>query len=633
MSQSREKIKIELINGVLKIRVPGKSSLLTGMHRIHLSTVLNFEAAKDFSGYFIDLSPTSLMLVYDVTNYLKEAKFDYSLDAGTRKILEQFTSGILELEEALLVGKGLKKKKTKIIKVPNFKRTLKAYQIPAVAHLVQVSHAANFSVPGSGKTSIVLAAYDILKNAGYINKLLVIGPRASFMPWEEEFAECFGRKPTSARISGNKKSRLEQYHNFDKYELILMTYQIASNDMSALITLLRKEDFFLVVDESHNIKRLHGGKWADSILAIAPFAKKRTVLTGTPVPNSLHDIWTQISFLWPNQMILGERDEFKSKLEGNEEEATLEVKDKLYPLYWRIRKRDLKLPKPRFHRINIKMGKWQNAIYKAIAAKVLADIVKKPEDRQKLRIWRRAKMVRLLQSASNPSLLSEFSTEFKIPPLDGGALSVSELIDKYSTYETPAKINQVKIIVDELIKKKQKVIVWSVFVHNILTLEKLLHSFKPRVIYGDIPKDENENENINREKMIKEFKTLDKYPLLIANPAACAESISLQNVCRHSIYLDRTFNAAQYMQSLDRIHRIGLKPNKFVHYYILKAKDSIDNVIDSRLTEKTKRMLTILNDDFQVLNLDLSIGDIAEDSEEETDFNAMIQYLRMQIDK
>jgi len=626
-------VKLTLINGELRIETSRNSPLLSGIHRIHLSSVLNFEVAEDFSGYHIQLTPDSLALAYDVASYLSENNISYQMDPGVRKIFEQFEAGVTELDEASAIGSRLKRGGSQKLKFAHFKRVLKPYQVPAVSHMLQVAHAANFSVPGSGKTSIVLAAFDILKQSKQIDKLLVIGPRASFMPWEDEFLLCFGRKPISARISGNKQTRLAQYRHSERYELMLMTYQIASNDISALISLLQREKILLVVDESHNIKRLQGGKWADSLLALAPFAKKRVILSGTPVPNSLQDIWTQMAFLWPNKKILGERDEFKFKLGSQEGSTASEIKNKIFPLYWRIRKNDLKLPKPEFHRIEVKMGKWQSAIYNALVAKILADVVKSTEDREKLRIWRRARMIRLLQVSSNPSLLSEYSVEFKIPPLDGGGLPISQLINSYSSYEIPAKIMQTELLVRELISKKQKVIVWSVFILNILTLEKMLKRYKPRIIYGDIPKDENEDENLNREKMIREFMTQDEFPLLIANPSACAESVSLHNVCRHAIYLDRTFNGAQYMQSLDRIHRIGLDPKKIVHYYILKAKDSIDEIVDQRLTEKMKNLLKLLNDDFRVLDLDSSIEDVSDVSEEEADFKAMIKYIRAQANK
>jgi SNF2 family DNA or RNA helicase len=274
------------------------------------------------------------------------------------------------------------------------------------------------------------------------------------------------------------------------------------------------------------------------------------------------------------------------------------------------------------------MRPYQQAIYDVLAAKTLSDIVKAPSERMKLRHWRKAKLVRLLQVASNPSLLSEFSEEFQIPPMNAEGMSISELIENYSKFEVPPKLEAVVKLVSELISKDEKVLVWSSFIHNIKTLEKLLERFEPRVVYGDVPKDMNENEAFNREKMIREFKASGRYNLLIANPSACAESVSLHKVCHHAIYLDRTFNCSQYMQSLDRIHRIGLDPNEQVNYYIFKSKDSIDEVIEQRLKEKQKTMLKLLDDDFALLDLESSYDDISEESEEEVDFAATIDHLK-----
>jgi len=108
-----------------------------------------------------------------------------------------------------------------------------------------------------------------------------------------------------------------------------------------------------------------------------------------------------------------------------------------------------------------------------------------------------------------------------------------------------------------------------------------------------VPKDENEDLEFNREKMIHDFRTTSKYPILIANPSACAESVSLHKVCFHAIYVDRTFNGAHYMQSLDRIHRVGLGARDKVYYYILQSEETIDEVMDERLNEKQARMFEI----------------------------------------
>jgi SNF2 family DNA or RNA helicase len=115
--------------------------------------------------------------------------------------------------------------------------------------------------------------------------------------------------------------------------------------------------------------------------------------------------------------------------------------------------------------------------------------------------------------------------------------------------------------------------------------------------------------------------------LLIANPGACAESISLHRVCKHAVYLERTFNGAQYMQSLDRIHRLGLGPGDHVHYHLLHAQGTVDEVIDKRLEEKKQRLESLLEDDLVRVDLD-ETGEMSEPDEEAKDFESLIAHLR-----
>ena len=388
----------------------------------------------------------------------------------------------------------------------------------------------------------------------------------------------------------------------------------------------------LVLDESHhikNIKKVEKGTWVDTVLSLGPLATRRVILTGTPVPNALEDLWSQFTFLWQNPKILGTTDEYKDRIYNDVPSAIRNVKEDLKPFYWRIHKSQLKLKRPKYHRIRLKMRPYQQAIYDALATKVLAELVNKPEERIKLRAWRRARLIRLLQVASNPTLLNKYSEEFNIPSIDASGLSVNELIEEYPKFEVAPKIEAVVNLTVELINKNEKVIIWNSFIHNIKTLDKQLSEYNPRIIYGDVPKDSDENKLFNREKMIREFKETNEYNILIANPSACAESISLHKICHHAIYLDRTFNCAHFMQSLDRIHRIGLGPNEQVHYYIFLAKNSIDEVINARLDEKHKRMLKILDDDFGVLDLESNMDEISEETEEDADFQAIIKQLKL----
>ena len=612
----------------LILTLPGESPLLSGIHRIYFLNVLGFEPNTEPLGYIIMSHPSAPSLLLDVVSYLRDQGVEAEFNGRAQKAIEQLNSASSDLVQGGEAGRDLKSKPPKAIEVPKLKRGLKPYQIPAVAHAVAVKNAANFSVPGSGKTTIVLSVFAILRARREVAKIVVVGPRSSFQPWEDEFLACFSRKPRRVRISGTKPSRARLFREAENAELVLMTYQMANNDRDKLSLFLQQHKCLLVLDESHNIKRFEGGTWAPALIDIGVYAQRRIILTGTPAPNSISDLWSQMTFLWPNPPILGTREQFKTRM-GHE--GIDQVREQLFPFYWRIRKHDLKLPKPRFQRIRLRLRPYQLAIYRVLAAKVLSEVVRAPTERAKLRVWRTARMVRLLQAASNPALLTQYSEEFQVPPLSAAGLSVDELIQHYPQYETPVKVDFAVKLATDLIRKGQKVLIWTSFVHNIRTLERALQEFNPRIIYGDVPKDEDENLEFNREKMIGEFRTSPKYPVLIANPSACAESVSLHRVCTHAIYLDRTFNAAHYMQSLDRIHRVGMNPGDKVQYYLLQGQNTIDEVIDDRLTEKEVRMRRLLDDDISVMSLDYGEGEFSEDSEEDYDFSALIQQLQRDV--
>jgi SNF2 family DNA or RNA helicase len=621
------KTKLSIQGDRIRISASPDSPLLGGAHRIYLINVLGFDLKQIPTGF--ELSARSHpQLVRELTEYLSTEGISVEHDQSVKNISTVLTDDAASLEAARKSGAKLKRRLQRTLVIPGFVRSLKPYQIPAVAHLVQVKNGANFSVPGSGKTTMALAAYALLKTAKEVEKIVVIGPRSSFMPWEEEFKGCFGKSPKSVRLVGTRAERKRLYRKAESADLILLTYQLASNDLSDLSAFMRTHKTLLVLDESHNIKRIAGGKWAEAVLQLAPIATRRVVLSGTPVPNSLLDLWSQFTFLWPLTPILGERDQFKTRFEHQGATFVDTIKKELFPFHWRVRKRDLQLPPPRFHRISVSMSRYQSAIYDAIAAKVLSEVVKAPQERITLREWRKARMVRLLQAASNPTLLARYSNEFRIPPLDASGLPVDAIILKYPEYEFPAKLKCAEDLIRRLINKGEKVLVWTAFVHNISTLREMLSDHSPLFLYGAVPRDEKEDQAFNRESTIRDFKTNADKPLLIANPSACSESISLHKICRHAIYLDRTFNAAHYMQSLDRIHRIGLRPSDYVHYYILQSKGTVDEVIHRRLNDKIKQMTAVLDDEFSTIDLEQPEDQFSEDNNEEADFAAIVAQLK-----
>jgi SNF2 family DNA or RNA helicase len=123
----------------------------------------------------------------------------------------------------------------------------------------------------------------------------------------------------------------------------------------------------------------------------------------------------------------------------------------------------------------------------------------------------------------------------------------------------------------------------------------MLKSFNPVVLHGSVQTGTEEDPD-TREGRIKQFHNDPGCRVMIANPAACGEGISLHQACHYAIYVDRTFNAAHYLQSVDRIHRLGLAEDQETRIDILEARWTIDTRVARRLLAKIEAMSTILND-------------------------------------
>jgi hypothetical protein len=88
---------------------------------------------------------------------------------------------------------------------------------------------------------------------------------------------------------------------------------------------------------------------------------------------------------------------------------------------------------------------------------------------------------------------------------------------------------------------------------------------------------------------------------MIANPAAAGEGISLQRICHDAIYLDRSYVTTHYLQSVDRIHRLGLPAGVDTNIYIFqtmapKGLGSIDHSVSRRLARKLRALQQLLDD-------------------------------------
>ncbi len=176
-----------------------------------------------------------------------------------------------------------------------------------------------------------------------------------------------------------------------------------------------------------------------------------------------------------------------------------------------------------------------------------------------------------------------------------------EDIREYSRTEVPRKYEVARSIIEEVVDGGGKVIVWIHFVSTLKSLERFLEESGIRVetLYGETPTEDLDEGDApvqrTRERIIREFNNpSSSLRVVIANPAAVAESISLHHACHVALYVERGFNAAQYLQSRDRIHRYGLSGDVVTTYYKLASLGTIDEVVDERLRMKEKRMMRIV---------------------------------------
>jgi SNF2 family DNA or RNA helicase len=158
----------------------------------------------------------------------------------------------------------------------------------------------------------------------------------------------------------------------------------------------------------------------------------------------------------------------------------------------------------------------------------------------------------------------------------------------------------------------------------------MLAVYKPAAVYGGIPSEVSDpNAARTREGELSKFRDRESgCMVLIANPAAMSEGVSLHQVCNDAVYLDRTFNAGQYLQSLDRIHRLGLGPDVTTNISFLLTTGTIDEVIDTRIREKALRLGEMLDDpDLTTMALP-SDDDYGPAIETDDDLIALFAHLR-----
>jgi SNF2 family DNA or RNA helicase len=563
-------------------------------------------------------------LVEKVTGYLSRAQIPYELSQEVEQVKAERELQHGHLTRALEEGAHFKRAEAVSGELRPFieflgtlPRRLKSHQVKAAVHLLAVGNGANFSVPGSGKTSVVLSVFEWLRQRGIVNTLFVVGPPSCFGPWRDEFASVLGRPPSYEILAGGQvEERQRNYYPSvgDLRDLYLTSFQTLQRDAELVKGFFLQRDVkaALVVDEAHYIKQL-SGVWANAVLTIAPSAKVRCVLTGTPFPQSYTDAYNYFDVLWPGHSPIPRPQRIRITAHVQKKQnaqAGQLLNNCIGPLFYRVRKSDLGLAPQDFKAPTlVTMRPHERRIYEAIEGKIrnlaIGDDYHEFELLTKLR---QGRMMRLRQCISYSKLLGTSVTQYDENLLNDNP-SLANSIRHYDELETPAKLDAALDLVQELRNRGEKVVIWSTFVDalRMLCMAVNQRGHRAELIYGGTPTEATEEADaLTREKIIKQFNTRGSgLDVLIANPAACAESISLHTVCSNAIYYDLSYNCAQYLQSLDRIHRVGGSEEKVAHYHFLQYENTIDHDILTSVRRKAENMSAVIDQECPVYSLDM----------------------------
>ncbi|WP_183065537.1 DEAD/DEAH box helicase [Streptomyces sp. gCLA4] len=456
---------------------------------------------------------------------------------------------------------------------PGWRADLTSFQRRDIARLLAMRHGANFSVPGAGKTRVGLAVYAAMKERGTARRLLVVSPKSAYESWISESQECFETAPVTTVMEKAPDPHAE---------ILVVNYERLDRSLTALAGWLRATPSMVILDEAHRMKLGAQGTYGSACMALGPLSRRRLILTGTPAPNGARDLENLLSFVWPGH---GRRVVTQAVAGGDLAYAS----SVLRPLFTRTTKKELGLPPFQPLMRTVPLEGLHREIYDALVGRFTTRAEISRGDFDALG----KAMLRLLMAATSPALLVEGSSKheplnFRVPPLDIPAdESLFTLLQQLPQHEMPPKYREVREIVSRNAEAGRKTLVWSTFVRNITSLEMLLAEYRPAVVHGGTQ---------HREEQIARFRQDPDCFVLISNPATLGEGISLHRECHDAVYVDRDFMAGRFLQSLDRIHRLGLAADAETRVTVLASEGTIDEVVALRLAEKLEFMGGILDD-------------------------------------
>lgn len=391
---------------------------------------------------------------------------------------------------------------------------------------------------------------------------LIVLPVSLVHNWEKEirkFAPSLKAYVYSGARRREKGILNDIVANFD---VILTTYGTVRNDADELSQF---KFFFLILDESQYIKNSES-KTYKTITSIQ--SQHRIVLTGTPIENSLSDLWAQMNFL--NKGLLGSKNYFKQEFilpieKDNLPEAREKLHKLIHPFMLRRTKEEVAkdLPSLTEETIVVEMTPEQFEFYeteKSAVRNVLLNNLQ--EDKlQKSTFFVLQALTRLRQIAIHP-----------------------KLIEPASTFES-GKFNEIMTMLSILVAENHKILLFSSFVKH---LKLFAEEFtKEQWSYSLLT-----GQTLDRKNVIDEFQEDPQKKIFLISLKAGGVGLNL-TAADYIFITDPWWNPAAEMQAISRAHRIGQDKKVFVYRFI--SENSIEEKIQQLQQKKSKLASEFVN--------------------------------------
>jgi non-specific serine/threonine protein kinase len=374
-------------------------------------------------------------------------------------------------------------------------------------------------------------------------------------------------------------ARIKDAARLYEYDLIITSYQTMSRD----IGLFASMDFhYLILDEAQYIKN-SASQTFKAVRSI--HAGTRLSLTGTPVENRSHELWSQMDFLNPG--LLGSSQDFQNRfaraIEVNKDlKAAETLRKKTSPFILRRKKEDVapELPDKEEIIFYTEMGPGQWKLYDSIRKQYRSNLKKT-----------------LVKNSVGGSLFEILEGLLRLRQ----AALMPSLIDKKFTRVESCKFEALKEMVSEIISEDHKVLIFSQFVKVLDQLRE--HFDEKKVDYSYI-----DGSTRKRAEEIKRFQEDEKRKLFLLSLKAGGVGINL-TAADYVIIFDPWWNPAVEAQAIDRSHRIGQTRRVIAYKYIVK------NTIEEKMLElqnKKKKLVDDIISDESTLLTSLSRDEIMD---------------------